>query len=62
MVKFIKCFRRDSRGHWTCIAPCQIELAAGRIQVSAGTTFTAGTRFMDVDIVEMLEKEYQRPG
>ena len=66
MKDFIKSFQRDSEGHWTCTAPCQIELAGGRIQVAVGTRFTAGTRFMDVDIAGLLDAEYEkakrRPG
>lgn len=59
---FIKCFRRKSAGVWTCIASCQMALPGGRIQVAVGTKFTAGTKFMDVDIAELLEAEYQRGG
>jgi len=55
---FIRCFRRDSAGHWTCIEPCEIDLPRGRIQVATGTRFTAGTRFMDVDIAELLDGSY----
>ena len=62
MTDFIKCFRRDSAGHWTCTEPCEIDLPGGRVQVSVGTTFTAGTRFMDVDIAELLEQQYRLRG
>lgn len=62
MKDFIRCFHRDSDGHWTCIEPCQIELPGGRIQVASGTRFTAGTRFMDVDIAELLDREYDKNG
>jgi len=57
---FIKCFRRDSPGHWTCIQPCEVALAGRRVQVAEGSVFTAGTLFMDVDIAELLEQEYAR--
>jgi hypothetical protein len=59
---FIRYFRRDSAGHWTCIAPCEIDLPAGRVQVAVGTRFTAGTRFMDVDIAELLDGGYAGGG
>jgi hypothetical protein len=59
---FIHCFRRDSAGHWVCIKPCEIDLRGGRIQVSIGTRFTSGTRFMDVDIAELLDHEYDNGG
>ena len=60
MKDVMACFHRNSEGHWTCIKPCQIELPGGRIQVSTGTRFTAGTRFMDVDIAELLDTEYHK--
>jgi hypothetical protein len=37
---------------------CEIDLPGGRIQVAAGTGFAAGTRFMDVDIAELLDEMY----
>jgi hypothetical protein len=55
---FIRSFRRDSAGHWVCIKPCEIDLPGGRIQVSIGTRVTVGTRFMDIDIAELLDQEY----
>jgi hypothetical protein len=62
VTDFIRCFRRDSAGHWTCIKPCEIDLPGGRIQVAAGTRFTAGTRFMDVDIAKLLDEMYNARG
>jgi hypothetical protein len=59
---FIQCFRRDSAGHWECIESCEIDLLGGRIQVSVGTRFAVGTRFMDVDIAELLDQEYDNGG
>jgi len=53
---FIRYFRRESAGHWICIKPCEMDLPSGRIQVAEGTRFTAGTRFMDVDIAGLLDE------
>lgn len=58
MRNFIKCFHRDSTGHWTCIQPCEIDLPRGRIQVAVGTVFAKGTPYMDVDVAELLEEQY----
>jgi hypothetical protein len=58
MRNAIHCFRRESAGHWTCLEACELVLPSGRIQVAAGTTFTRGTRFMDVDIAALLELEH----
>jgi hypothetical protein len=57
---FILSFSRESPGHWTCVNPCEIELPGGKIQVAAGTTFTSGTRFMDVDIAALLEAQREK--
>lgn len=62
MKQVIRCFRRDSAGHWTCVKPCEIELPGGRVQVAEGTRFTTGTRFMGVDIAELLDGTYEAGG
>jgi len=56
----IDCFERDSPGHWTCTKACEIDLAGRRIQVAVGTRFTHGTRFMGVDIAELLDEQYEK--
>jgi len=60
MHDFIKCFQRDAEGHWLCLMPCEIDLPGGRIQVAVGTRFTGGTRFMDVDIAQLLDTQYEK--
>jgi hypothetical protein len=60
--EFYKCFRRDGLGAWTCIAPAELSLPAGRIQVTPMTRFIRGTRFMGVDIAQMLDDEHQQQG
>jgi hypothetical protein len=56
----IDCFQRESAGHWTCTRPCEIALPGGRVQVAAGTRFSSGERFMDVDIALLLDKVRDR--
>jgi hypothetical protein len=58
--KFLKAFAREDWGTWRCIAPADLNLPSGRVQVTPGTVFTKGTSFMNVDIAELLEAEYQR--
>ena len=60
MDGFIKHFARDPYGAWLCIEPATLQLPQGRIQVAPGTKFTRGTKFMNVDLAELLEEEYQR--
>jgi hypothetical protein len=55
---FIKHFVRDKYGAWHCISPADIDLPKGRVQVTPGTVFTRGTKFMNVDLAELLEAEY----
>ena len=59
MQKFIKHFVRDQYGAWRCIEPAELELPEGRIQVTPGTVFTRGTKFMNVDLAELLDKLYE---
>lgn len=58
MEKFIKHFRRDPCGVWTCVANAELHLPEGRIQVTTGSRFAKGTRFMNVDLADMLEERY----
>jgi hypothetical protein len=60
MQRFIKHFRREGVGVWVCVAPTTLDLAPGRVQVAAGSRFTLGTTFMNVELAAMLEAEYQR--
>jgi hypothetical protein len=60
MQNFIKKFAREAAGVWVCVAAASIELAEGRVQVSPGSRFTVGTRFMNVDLARMLDEEYSR--
>ena len=60
MEKFIKAFVRDSYGVWLCVHRATLDLPVGRIQVTPGSKFTRGTRFMDVDLAEMLDAEYEK--
>ena len=59
MEKFIKHFVREEGGAWSCISPAELDLPGGRIQVSPGTRFTPGTKFMNVDIAVLLERHYR---
>ena len=60
MRDFIKHFRRDRDGSWTCISHAESNHILGRIQVAEGARFMPGTIFMAVDIVKLLEQEFHR--
>ena len=60
MENFIKHFRREAAGVWTCIEPATIDLPQGRVQVAAGTRLTRGTMFMNVEIARLLDEQYER--
>jgi hypothetical protein len=58
---FIKHFTRDARtGAWRCIAPADIELPSGRVQVTPGSVFKRGTQFMNVDLAKLLDEQYEK--
>lgn len=55
MKEFVKHFRRNPDGSWTCISFAEIATITGRIQVTEGSTFMPGTTFMAVNICELLD-------
>ena len=60
MKNFIKHFRREYNGAWRCVASAELETVKGRVQVTPGTRFAPGTLFMGIDLVGMLEDEYNK--
>jgi len=56
---FTKHFVREGEGRWRCVEPVELPLDGGRIQVAPGTRFTRGTRFMGVDLAEMLDEHHR---
>lgn len=60
MQNFIENFERQPDGSWRCISNAEITTIMGRIQVTEGATFTSGTVFMAVDMVDLLERELER--
>ena len=58
MERFIKGFRRDAYGVWVCIAPAELQLPQGRIQITPGSTFTRGTKFMNVELAALLDEQW----
>ena len=61
LKNFIKHFVRDAHGAWRCIEPATLDLPSGRVQVTPGSVFTKGTAFMNVDLAELLDREYFDP-
>lgn len=57
MKNFIKHFVREGVGRWTCFEDAELDTPAGRIQVTAGATFTRGTKFMNYDVAAMLDEQ-----
>jgi hypothetical protein len=60
MKDFIKHFRRERDGMWTCVSAANLETVQGRVQVAPGTRFSSGTLFMGIDLVGMLEDEFSK--
>ena len=57
---FVRKFVRENDGVWRCVEAGELVLPAGRIQVAIGTRFTRGTRFMGVDVAQLLDEHYER--
>jgi hypothetical protein len=60
MQTLIKHFLRERPGVWSCIEPAEIHLPEGRVQVTPGTRFTRGTKFMNIELAKLLDEEYER--
>jgi hypothetical protein len=52
---FIQHFCREADGSWTCLSPATLDTPQGRIQVTAGSCFYPGTKFMGFDLAQWLE-------
>lgn len=57
MENFIKAFRRNEDGSWSCIRDVTLNGPGGRIQVTAGARFQPGARFMGVDLAGFLDAQ-----
>lgn len=55
---FARHFCRNPDGSWTCQKAGTFDGPNGRIQVTPGSTFYAGTMFMGFDLAEWLEEQY----
>ena len=60
MQRFIKCFRREGAGTWVCVQPAEVSLPQGRVQVTPGSRFTIGTKFMNVEMAALLDEQYDK--
>ena len=56
MADFIRHFRRDSDGSWICTSHATLATPKGRIQVTEGSRFYPGTKFMGFDLARWLEE------
>ncbi len=60
MGKFFEAFIRNPDGSWRCIAPVTLEtIQVKRLQVAPGTVFVSGRKFMNVDVVALLDRHRQ---
>jgi len=57
MENFIRAFRKNSDGSWSCIQDVTLNGPGGRIQVVAGTRFERGQLFMGVDLARFLDTQ-----
>jgi hypothetical protein len=55
---FVRNFRRNADGSWTCVAHATLSTPKGRIQVTEGSCFFPGTTFMGFDLARWLEERF----
>jgi len=53
----LKNFVRDGEGRWTCFEHAELDTPAGRIEVTPGTTFIRGIKFMNCDVAALLDEQ-----
>jgi len=59
-TNFYNCFVREPDGAWRCIEATELHFPEGRVQVTPGTVLGRGSRFMNVDLKQILEGHYER--
>ena len=45
---------------WLCLSSASVDLPQGRVQVAAGSRFTRGMKFMNVELAALLDAQYQK--
>lgn len=60
MQNFIKHFGRVGPGVWVCVEAVTLDLPEGRVQVTPGSQFTLGTKFMNVELAKLLDQQYEK--
>jgi len=60
LPQFFKCFVRENCGSWLCVAPAEVTLPQGRIQVAPGVRLLRGVAYMGVDMVKLLEGQLEQ--
>jgi hypothetical protein len=55
---WIRHFRRDRAGVWVCLESVTLDLPEGRVQVTPGSRFTIGTKFMNIELARMLDEAF----
>jgi hypothetical protein len=57
---WIRHFRRDGAGVWVCMESVTLDLPEGRVQVTPGSRFTIGTKFMNLELARILDEAFSR--
>ena len=55
--EFVKHFRKDADGSWTCTSHATLSCPKGRIQVTEGSRFYLGRHFMGFDVARWLDEQ-----
>lgn len=61
MRNFMRGFERERECVWRCKSFTSLNLPNGhKIEIAPGTVLTCGSRFMGLDIADMLEEQYRQ--
>ena len=61
MRNFMRGFDREREGVWRCKAFTSLNLPNGqKIEIAPGTVLTRGSRFMGLDVAELLEEQWKQ--
>jgi hypothetical protein len=60
MRRLTEHFVRDLFGSWLCIEAIDLDLPGGRVHVALGTRLTRGTTFLGIDLVSVLDEQWDK--
>jgi hypothetical protein len=60
MGRYLRSFKRDGWGIWTCVEKVRLELPEGSVDVPVGLCLIVGSKYSGVDLAILLEAEHAK--